>query len=288
MTKTFSIREAFISKPLTLALGIAGTIAIGMIDYITGYEVRIFPLYFLPIALVAWRLSWPHALALSALSSLTWAAANILSGKDYSSLFIWPINMVSQLVAFGTVGVLVSDLYRRLRSEKDLSRKDQLTSLLNSRAFYESGDMLLAFARRSDRPITFVYMDLDNFKAVNDERGHLEGDRALMAVAEVLSGHFRASDLIARFGGDEFAMLLFDTGAEEAHTSLDRVHELLAAAMNGNGWPITLSIGAVTYLRMPQTLEEAIHQADSLMYRAKKEGKNRVRLEVADPAKGPL
>ncbi len=284
MTKTFSIKEAFISKPLTLALGIAGTIAIGMIDYITGYEVRIFPLYFLPIALVAWRLSWPFALALSALSSLTWAAANILSGKDYSSPFIWPINMVSQLVAFGTVGVLVSDLHRRLRSEKDLSRKDQLTSLLNSRAFYEQGDMLLAFAHRSNRPVTFVYMDLDNFKAVNDELGHLEGDRALMAVAGVLSGHFRSNDLIARFGGDEFAMLLFDTGQEEAHTSLDRVRDLMAAAMKNNGWPITLSMGAVTYLRMPQTLKEAIHQADSLMFRGKSEGKNQVRIEVGDPA----
>ena len=284
MTQNFSIKEALKSKPLTLFLGIAGVIFTGLIDHATGYEVRIFPFYFLPIALVAWRLSWPYVLALSVMSSVTWAAANILAGKDYSSLFIWPINIGTQLVAFATVGVLVSNLHRRLQAEKDLSRKDQLTSLLNSRAFYESGDMLLAFAHRSDRPVTFVYMDLDNFKAVNDERGHLEGDRALMAVADVLSSHFRASDLIARFGGDEFAMLLFDTGPEAAHTSLDRVRELLAAAMKRNGWPITLSIGAVTYSHMPPTLKEGIHRADSLMYRVKKEGKNQVRIEIGDPA----
>ena len=79
-------------------------------------------------------------------------------------------------------------------------------------------------------------------------------------------------------------MLLFDTGPEAAHTSLDRVRELLAAAMKGNGWPITLSMGAVTYLHMPQTLKEAIHEADTLMYQAKKKGKNQIRIEVRNPA----
>ena len=137
MTQYFSIKTAVKSIPLTLSLGITGVIFVGVIDHLTGYEVRLFPLYFLPIAFVAWRLSRPYALALSALSSLTWALANFLAGKVYSSPFTWPVNVLSQLAAFATVGVLVSDLRRRLLAEKELNRQDQLTALLNSRAFYE-------------------------------------------------------------------------------------------------------------------------------------------------------
>jgi len=288
VAQNFSIKEAVENKPLILAVGIGGVIFTGVIDHITGYDVRLFPLYFLPIAFIAWRLPRPYALALSVMSSLSWALSNFLAGKVYLSPITWPINVVSQMVAFGTIGILVSDLRRRLLAEKVLSRQDQLTALLNSRAFYESGDLLLAFAHRSNRPVTFAYMDLDNFKEINDECGHLEGDRALRAVAEVLKSHFRASDLIARFGGDEFVMLLFDTDLDEAHTSLHRVRDLLAATMKRNGWPITLSMGAVSYRRMPQTLKEAIHEADSLMYRAKRDGKNRVQIEVGNPASAPL
>ncbi len=288
VAQEFPNKETVTSKPLILFVGIAGVVLTGVVDYFTGFEVRLFPLYFLPIAFVAWRLSRPCTLALSVMSSLIWALSNYLAGKIYPSPFTWPINIVSQLVAFGIVGILVSDLRRRLLAEKVLSRLDPLTSLLNSRAFYEQGDLLLAIARRSGRPITFVYMDLDNFKEINDERGHLAGDRALKVVAEVLGGHFRLSDLIARLGGDEFAMLLFDTGPDEARPSLDRVRELLAAAMKNNGWPITISMGAASYLSMPPTLQEAVHEADNLMYRAKREGKNRVRIEVRNPDSGPL
>ncbi len=286
MAANFPVREVFRKNlPIFLA-GVLGVLLTGVIDYVTGYEVRLFPLYFLPIAFVAWRLSRPYTLAVSILSSATWAFANFLAGRVYASPFTWPINILSQLVAFGAVGILVSDLRRRLLVEKDLNRQDPLTALLNSRALYERGDMLLAILRRYAKPFTLAYMDLDNFKEINDGRGHLEGDRTLKETARVLKSHFRSSDLVARLGGDEFAVLLFDTGADEARSSLNRVHDLLIAAMDRNGWPVTVSVGAVSYLSAPQTLNEAIHLADSLMYQAKRQGKNRVCIEAVDPAVG--
>lgn len=279
-------RDSWLDKPQigrleTLLLGIGGILAIGAIDYATGYEVRLFPLYFLPIAFVGWRLSRPFVLGMAVLSSLTWAAANLLAGKTYTHTTTWPINTLSQLTAFTVIGLLVSDLRRRLRAEEKLSRRDPLTDLPNSRAFYEHGDMLLAIARRTARPVTVAYMDLDNFKQVNDVQGHLEGDRALIEAARVLQGHFRESDLVARLGGDEFASLQVETNLEAARASLERVRDKLVAAMKHNGWPITVSVGGASYSRAPAALEEAIHHADSLMYRAKMEGKNQVCIEDA-------
>ncbi len=287
MEPKFPVKEAVRKKLPILLAGVLGVLLTGVVDYVTGYEVRLFPLYFLPIAFVAWRLSRPCTLALSALSSATWAFSNFLAGRVYASPFTWPINILSQLVSFGVVGVLVNDLRKRLLVEKDLNRQDPLTLLLNSRAFYERGDMLLAIARRSTKPFTLAYMDLDNFKEINDAHGHLEGDRTLRETARVLKTHFRSSDLVARLGGDEYAMLLFDTSADAARFSLERVRDLLLAAMDRNGWPVTVSMGAVSYVSVPQTLKEAIQLADSLMYQAKKQGKNRVCIEAVDPARGP-
>jgi diguanylate cyclase (GGDEF)-like protein len=286
MEAKYPVKKTARENSLIFLAGVAGVLMTGVVDYVTGYEVRLFPLYFLPIAFVAWRLSRPYTLALSALSSATWAFSNFWAGRVYASPFTWPINILSQLVAFGAVGILVSDLRRRLLLEEDLNRQDPLTSLLNSRAFYERGDMLLAIMRRYAKPFTLAYMDLDNFKEINDAHGHMEGDRTLKEAARVLKTHFRSSDLVARLGGDEFAVLLFDTGAAEARLSLDRVRDLLVAAMGRNGWPVTVSVGAVSYVSAPHTMNEAVHLADSLMYQVKRQGKNRVFIEAVDPAAG--
>lgn len=277
---------ARVRKPLRFVAAMAFAVAVGVVDYVTGYEVRVFPLYFLSIAFVAWDLSAGWTMVMAATSAAIWAGSNWLAGKAYVSPFTWPINIASQLMAFAVVGLLVVELRRRLRLEQDLSRYDSLTSLPNSRAFFERGELLLAIARRSARPLTLAYLDLDNFKAVNDEHGHQEGDRALSETADALRSHFRSSDLVARLGGDEFVALLIDTSANGARTSLGRVHDLVDAAMRRNGWPVTISVGAVCYERAPATLEEAIHEADSVMYLAKRSGKNCVRVDVVDPGAG--
>jgi diguanylate cyclase (GGDEF)-like protein len=197
----------------------------------------------------------------------------------YSHDFVWPINIASQFVAFATVATLVSELRLRLTRERELSRVDVLTGLPSRRAFYERAQVLLSAAARSSRPVTLSYLDLDNFKQVNDQRGHAEGDRALCAVAELLRAHFRASDAIGRLGGDEFAILLFDADGDGATTTLERMRSRIATVMGEQGWPISASIGAVAFQHPPKTLEQALAAADELMYRAKQGGKNRVHVE---------
>lgn len=270
------------SRLLTTTAAIGGVALVGLADYATGTEIRLFPLYFVPIAVIAWRASRTTSTIFAFMAALAWAISNWFGGRHYSSPFIWPINVTTMFVAFGTITFLVSELQHRLRLERDLSRKDTLTGLPNGRAFYEQGSLLLAVARRSSRPLTFAYLDLDNFKAINDQHGHKEGDRALIETAEALKLQLRASDLVARLGGDEFAILLPDTGLDAARASLERVRTHVAARMQQNRWPVTVSVGAVTYSRPPATLDEAVHDADSLMYRAKSEGKDRVSVEPID------
>ena len=259
-------------------LSAAGVLLVGLLDFVTGYELRLFPLYFLPITFGAWRLSRGAAVALALFSTVTWTAANWQA--TFASPIVWPVNFVAQLVSFGAVGLLVAELRRRLVVEQSLSREDALTSLPNRRAFLERAELLLAVALRAKRPLTFAFLDLDNFKRVNDERGHDEGDRVLAQTAAILRRQCRVSDLVARLGGDEFVILLADTGADAARIPLERVRQAVATSMQESGWPVTLSVGAIGYDLPPSSVEEALQGADALMYRAKEGGKNRVHLEA--------
>ena len=264
------------------ALSVLGIAIVGVIDYGTGSEIRTYPLYFIPIAYGAWRLGRMPVGLLALLSAVAWVLSNALFGLQLSHFSIWIINFVAQLSAFCLVGLLIVELRRRLRAEQDLSRKDTLSQLPNGRAFREHGEYLVALARRTNKPLTIAYLDLDNFKSVNDSRGHQEGDRALAAAAAAFTRECRESDLLARLGGDEFAVLMPDTGSDTAGVLFERLRRSLGDEMERRGWPITVSIGAMSYVVAPGSLEQAVRDVDALMYRAKQQGRNRVRLEIAE------
>jgi diguanylate cyclase (GGDEF)-like protein len=271
-----------VPRAAVLAVALAAIAVVGGFDYVTGTEVRVIPLYFLPVALVAWRLSRTTTLAVAVVATAAWTLANYAGGRHYSHGYVWPINATTQLIAFALIGLLVAELQRRLRLERELARADGLTGLPNRRAFVERGAILLALARRARRPITVAYLDLDHFKQVNDQRGHHAGDRVLARTAEALRSACRSTDLLARLGGDEFAVLLPDTGADRASVALERMRSAVAASMKAHGDACTASIGAAAYTRAPLTLDDALHDADGVMYRAKLEGRDRVRIESVE------
>ncbi|MBZ5558369.1 MAG: GGDEF domain-containing protein [Acidobacteriia bacterium] len=258
--------------------------AIGAFDYFSGVELRVYPLYYVPISLLAWYRGRRGALIASALCTLAWLTSNVEAGRQYSLLGIWIANTVVQGVSFAIVGVLIASLRAALMRERALSRIDPLTSLLNSRAFYEEGRRSLALCRRAGRPVTAAYIDLDNFKSVNDTLGHEAGDRLLRIVADHLRTSVRPSDLSARLGGDEFALLLPEVGPQDAAVTLERLRLTLTNAADASPGTVTVSIGGVTFIAVPGDMEEMIQQADSRMYEAKAAGKNRVRLDVAGSA----
>jgi diguanylate cyclase (GGDEF)-like protein/PAS domain S-box-containing protein len=163
-----------------------------------------------------------------------------------------------------------------LRREEEIARIDPLTQVANRRAFYELGEVELARAKRYERPLTFVCIDLDNFKRVNDTLGHTTGDAVLVTVAGALRRELRVTDSVARMGGDEFAVILPETDPHAARIVLDKLHSGLLETMGSNHWDVTFSIGAGSFLVPPSTLEEAMRIADDTMYSVKNQRKNGV------------
>lgn len=170
-----------------------------------------------------------------------------------------------------------------------LSRTDSLTGLFNRRAFFEEIARRFHRLRREHKPAALIYVDLDNFKLVNDVHGHNTGDQALLAVRDLLLQHTRAIDLVARLGGDEFAIWL--EGAEQ-HIAVQRCQELLAAtdalaAFSGSAErPLHMSLGvAVHGGASNETLDDLIARADKAMYEVKRDGKGAWRLAPPPEAK---
>jgi len=164
--------------------------------------------------------------------------------------------------------------------EKQLSRIDFLTGIKNRRYFIELANMEINRTRRYEHPFTMLCIDLDNFKVVNDSFGHSTGDILLRLVARTIWENIRVTDTVARLGGDEFAILMPETGRDVAEVIIQRVQKINLDYMRKHGWPVTLSIGVVTFTNPPSTVDEVLRISDRLMYTAKKNGKNRIEYEV--------
>ena len=258
------------------ALGFLLIPVLGSLDLVTGRDFSFSLFYLIPVVLVTWYSGGRLGAMASVLSAAVWLEAEFRGGHDYShDFFAW----WSAAVRFGffiVVTVLLARLHAALSREKDLARKDPLTALANRRYFLQRADLELYRARRYGRPLTLSYIDLDNFKDVNDSLGHDRGDALLQSLGRTLRNMVRRTDLAARYGGDEFVLLLPETGPRQAGAAIGNIIGGLNASMEAGGWPVTLSAGVVTYTDPPACVEDAVKAADLLMYEAKKSGKNKV------------
>lgn len=264
----------------TWAAGIVGILAIGVVDYLSGVEMRVFPLYYVPLAILAWSSGRAGAAAATVLCAASWVTSNVLAGLEYSFTPTWYVNTGMQTVSFATVGLLIAVVRDSLLREQTLARVDPLTGLVNRTGFYEEAVRLTALCRRSGRPITAGYIDLDNFKAANDALGHERGDEILQAAALALEEAIRPSDIAARLGGDEFVVLLPEVGAGEASVALERIRTSLTKALPKEPAHVSASIGGVTFTVPPEDIGDLVGAADAQMYIAKATGPNRVELRV--------
>ncbi|WP_372971409.1 GGDEF domain-containing protein [Marinobacter sp.] len=175
---------------------------------------------------------------------------------------------------------MVTSANRKLRR---MATTDSLTGLFNRRHMTYLVEKELARFQRNGHPVAFLVLDIDHFKAINDEHGHETGDRVLEDVADIIRAQFRTQDLTARWGGEEFLAVLPDTGLHRAQASAERVRQALLAhdwlAPNGDSIDITISAG-VSEFRGDDDLNSAINRADRALYRSKELGRNRVELEV--------
>ena len=167
--------------------------------------------------------------------------------------------------------------HRLLSALRSLSLIDDLTNLYNRRGFKDLGEQYLKLARRTSKGVSLVYLDIDRFKTINDTLGHHVGDRALRYVADTLRATFRRSDIIARMGGDEFAVLAMEATSEDTDQLVKRLREELEVfnEQTKEKFQLSLSVGTTRYVGEDVTsLDDLLTRADAAMY-AEKRGKRR-------------
>jgi diguanylate cyclase (GGDEF)-like protein len=180
--------------------------------------------------------------------------------------------------------------YKELESTnarlKETSFKDEVTGLYNRRFFSLRLEEELSRYRRFNHPVSVVLLDLDGFKAVNDELGHAVGDDTLRDIAQILMKHSRGINVVSRYGGDEFAVLLVETSKAGARLYADRIREVVAKYPFSHGKVITASFGVAS---LPDdeasTAEDLFRAADEALYAAKRAGKNQVAAATGSPEK---
>lgn len=259
-------------------------LVLGGIDIGTGFELSFSIFYLGPVALATWYGSRRIGIVTAIVAGCMWYLSDLAAGATYSHPAIPVWNTLVRLGFFLITATLLSSVRVRFDVERRFARTDTLTGVLNRRAFEERLELALALAARERRAIALAYVDVDDFKQVNDRRGHAEGDRVLVTIARALAGSIRRTDAVARLGGDEFALLLSSTEPAGARQLLDKIARSLREVSRSAGLEITCSIGAVTFGTPPSSAAAAIAAADALMYKAKRSGKDALLIEAHPPA----
>jgi diguanylate cyclase (GGDEF)-like protein len=276
--------------PVKRVIWLVGTVAmvliIGYFDLVTGPDIGFALFYLLPIIMTAWLWSLAPAMGIALLASVARLVAALIGrGQDMYPVVIW--NSFSRLVMFALIVYVIASLrtdrtrlVKLLSREKELARTDSLTHLLNWRGFEEQLKKEISRSRRNSQPLCVGYVDLDNFKRVNDMKGHGAGDECLERLGRVFKEALRPEDVVARVGGDEFAVLFSSSDPAAAEKVGRRLVELISAI--GEQYPGTdlgASVGVVFFDRPPERSDVLIQYADKAMYRAKQAGKHTLVLE---------
>ncbi len=230
--------------------------------------------YLPPIVLAAWYGGRLPAILLIAASGTVWL---LLYPGGRATLW----HGLTHFILFLLIALMISSFRALYRAEQHRSGTDSLTGLANGWAFRERLEEEFARAKRYGHPTTLLYIDVDNFKHVNDRWGHAAGDDLLRQIGGVLEEALRRTDVAARIGGDEFAVLLTETGEEGAARTASAIRDSLMHTMRRAEYPVTFSIGVAIFPESPAEAEEALRFADDLMYRAKYGGKDQIVAERA-------
>ena len=191
-----------------------------------------------------------------------------------------PVPLFVIVLLLANIAILVLLLRRSWKRERELANHDGLTGLVSREAFRNHISVEKNRCARTGKPLTLAYLDCDDFKKLNDSYGHLTGDQVLKSVADVMRSNTRSYDIVARMGGDEFAILFPETSAEAARCVIERLNSELCEAMQGRNRQITFSIGVITFCDPAESADEMIHAVDSRMYSVKREGKAGVKYSV--------
>ncbi len=237
-------------------------------------------LYLIPIIIVTWLVGIYWGMMVSVVSAFSWLIADLSMIDRFSNSYIPIVNESLRLAVFLFIVLIITRYKKILANQKEKASMDPLTGVANRRAFFRLARTEIDRSRRYNHPFSVMFIDIDNFKQINDHLGHHTGDRLLIKVVKTIKYHLRAIDIVARFGGDEFVVLLVRTEDNSALLVVRKLQKQLLDVMQENKWPVTFSIGVATYHSVPDSVEETIRAADELMYQVKHNGKNNIRHAV--------
>jgi diguanylate cyclase (GGDEF)-like protein len=261
---------------LQVLLALAAVAGLTVFKLTIGQSVSVIDFLFVPIVAVGWfaRRRWLGyvvagvAAVDTAFVAMTAETQASLAAAMAAAL----VRFCLYLVVLGLLGMM-----RRERAgDQRAASTDQLTGAANARAFEETARREVERAQRYRGPISVAYLDIDDFKSVNDALGHGEGDHVLAQTGHVLRSTLRATDTAARIGGDEFAVLMPETGSAGAAALMERVRGELDRLTLADGARVCFSVGLATFERPPSSVGELMAAADEVMYRAKRAGKGRM------------
>jgi diguanylate cyclase (GGDEF)-like protein len=258
-------------KLFNLVLGLGFAILFGIFDINTPLRYSFIMVYIFPIALTTWFAGQSAGFLITVICIAFWVQTN-----QQSDLMAFSWNIISTLGIYFIVSIMLTKLRLMWEAETVLSRTDQLTGVMNRRAFEEIVEYEILNLQRQNSPFSLAYLDLDNFKEVNDRYGHKKGDELLKAVVVCLKENLRRTDVVARMGGDEFTIFFPATEQSAVKLVMQKLMDQLRLLNERNNWPTTISIGVITSLDSNCDLETTISLADKLMYEVKNSGKNDV------------
>ncbi len=266
-------------RALAWFVGLVSIAALGFLRTATDAEYAFASAVIIPVVFVAWIGDRKAGMVFSLLAAtMMLASSSLLAERQFSVWWIPYINALTRFATYAFIVHLVVMVRTLLEREREIASHDALTGLLNRRAFFEAGNAEADRSRRYGHPLAVAYLDLDNFKRLNDRQGHEAGDRALQAVAKRLVGSLRNTDRLARLGGDEFAVLLPEISHDAATEAGHKIAAAAGAALKEFP-PVSASIGIAWFERAEGDFSAMLDAADSLMYKIKQEGKHGMRVE---------
>ena len=238
--------------------------------------MRLGILYIVPVLLVTWHDGLIWGIAFAAGTGLLRYVTGLEQMAPDTPSAIRLANEAAYLLVLGVAMAGLAQLQRTQTALQRMATQDELTGALNARGFEERLAQELDRDRRYNLPLALLYLDLDDFKAVNDRHGHRTGDAVLRLVVNATRRAVRQSDIIGRLGGDEFAVLMPETEGAVAEAAATRLADSLRTIFQGTP-SVTASIGLVSTPNVATfRAEDLLRRADQAMYEAKREGKNRV------------
>jgi diguanylate cyclase (GGDEF)-like protein len=268
---------------VTLLVGAADTAVAEIFDH----DFVFTALYLVPVGLTAWAVGRRAGFGLAIFAAAAEAASTALSdpsSQGHAGRLAVAVGL-ELIVFFGAAHVLAA-LRTHLDRERELSRTDPVTGIPNRRAFCEVAAVELERARRRGTPVSLAFLDVDDFKRVNDTKGHAAGDLLLRLIAVTLQSSVRATDVVARLGGDEFAVLLPDAEEAACRAVFGRLLAWLGPEAAQHGFDVTFSAGVTIFQAAPVTLEELVEAADRVMYGVKHGSKDGIRYQVVEVEEG--